>query len=461
MKKLLVISYHFPPSTEVGGLRAANFVRHLPEFGWAPHVLTLRDDYLERTDHGKLRCADEVKISKAGRMPTLSPLYIKAKRLLKRSSGESDKTPGQAGKQPGRGQSGETFPEKLRRYVLSFWSLPDEQRSWVLPALIQAVSIVRKEKIDCILTSSPPYSVHLVGWLTKLLTGVRWVADFRDPWMTGGRKALYATCDASLKIERWLEKRVVKKADLVVANTSKLHEEFGKAYGFHMPHSHFVCVTNGFDEEFFSAFESVRKESIFTMTYTGTLYFGRTPEPVFQAVHELIGEGHIDARAIRIRLVGHCRHINGRPTESVVGQYALDGVVEVVEPVDYRRAIEMIKASQLALLLAPSQPYQIPAKAYDYIGAGTDILALAEEGATSDLIRSTGTGATFGQTDIAGLKEFILQSMARQHNPRSEETTRAVAMYEIRAIVRKLALHLDGIPNTGKPAELMSTTKAG
>jgi Glycosyl transferase 4-like domain len=413
-KKVLLISYHYPPSVEVGGLRCANFSRHLPHFGWSPFVLTLKDKYLDRTDPEKLKYVGSVEIFKAGRMPTVSQVYVGIKRIAQRLFRKSSEpvTRSDSGTGPGGSSSrvAETRSQKLRRYILSFLSLPDEQRNWVLPAVIQGVRIIKREKIDCIFTSSPPYSVNLVGWLLKLITGVRWIADFRDPWMTGGSKKLYMTCVASLGIERWLEWRVVQKADLVVANTEMLCEAFRKAYGSQLP-DRFVCITNGFDGELFSSFGPVEKEKVFTIIYTGTLYFGRTPEPVFQAVRELIQEERIDAQAIRIRLVGHCQVIDGRPTGEVVRGYQLDGVVEVLEPVSYNRAIEMVRQSQLALLLAPNQPYQIPAKAYDYMGTGTKIMALAEDGATCDLVRSTGVGAAFRPSDTAGIKEFLVRSM--------------------------------------------------
>jgi hypothetical protein len=304
-KKVLLISYHYPPSVEVGGLRCANFSRHLPRFGWMPYILTLKDEYLDTADPEKLKCVGSVKIFKAGRMPTVSQAYVGIKRIahwLFRKSSESV-TRSNGGTGPGQSSSrvAETWSQKLRRYILSFLSLPDEQRNWVLPAVIQGVRIIKREKIDCIFTSSPPYSVNLVGWLLKAITGVRWIADFRDPWMTGGSKKLYVTCAVSLGIERWLERRVVEKADLLVANTEMLSEAFRKAYGSQLS-DRCVCITNGFDGELFSSFGPVEKEKVFTITYTGTLYFGRTPEPVFQAVHELIHEERIDAQSIRIRL---------------------------------------------------------------------------------------------------------------------------------------------------------------
>lgn len=455
-KKVLLISYHYPPSVEVGGLRCANFSRHLPRFGWIPYVLTLKDEYLDTADPEKLKRVGSVKIFKAGRMPTVSQAYVGIKRIaqwLFRKSSESV-TRSDGGTGPGQSSSrvAETWSQKLRRYILSFLSLPDEQRNWVLPAVIQGVRIIKREKIDCIFTSSPPYSVNLVGWLLKAITGVRWIADFRDPWMTGGSKKLYMTCAASLGIERWLERRVVEKADLLVANTEMLSEAFRKAHGSQLS-DRCVCITNGFDGELFSSFGPVEKEKVFTITYTGTLYFGRTPEPVFQAVHELIHEERIDAQSIRIRLVGHCQVIDGRPTGEIVHDYQLEGIVEVLKPVSYKRAIEMVKQSQLALLLAPNQPYQIPAKAYDYMGTGTRILALAEDGATCDLVRSTGVGSAFRPSDTAGIKEFLLRSMSPDCLSIESKSKGPVSEYEIQSLTRRLARYLDSFGGQGERAE--------
>ena len=245
-------------------------------------------------------------------------------------------------------------------------------RNWLLPATIQAVRIIRREKIDCILTSCPPYTVQLVGLLAKWLTGVTWVADFRDPWMTAGTKSLYATCSASLWIDRRLERAVLRNADLVVANTPALCEAFRRASGS-MPATRFAFIPNGYDREFLSRFQRTPKDAVFSVVYTGSLYFGRTPEPVFGALRELLDEGLMDIEDVRFRLVGHCRHVDGHPIDDMVNRYGLKGVVETLDPVPYSRAIEMIGQSHLALLLAPDQPYQIPAKVYDYMGIGTRV----------------------------------------------------------------------------------------
>lgn len=187
------------------------------------------------------------------------------------------------------------------------------------------------------------------------------------------------------------------------------------------------------------------KEKVFTIIYTGTLYFGRTPEPVFRAVQELIQEGRIQLETVRFRLVGHCRSVEGRSIDEVISQYHLKEVVEVLDPVPYVRAIEMIRQSHLALLLAPNQPYQIPAKAYDYMGIGTKILAIAEEGATADLIRSTGVGGAFSPSDIEGIKKFVLQVSHENDRSRDGAELEAAARFDVTELTRQLAARLDRI----------------
>jgi len=259
--------------------------------------------------------------------------------------------------------------------------------------------------------------------------------------MTASSKSLYATSAASMAIERWMERAVVTGADRVIANTEMLGEELRKAYSSTPPEK-FVCITNGFDREFFSQFAHLQKEEVFTIIYAGSLYFGRTPEPLFQAIHELVREGSVERRSVRIRLVGHCRLVEGRPIDELIQRYDLADVVEVLEPVPYSRAIEMIRQSHLALLLAPNQPYQIPAKVYDYMGAGTRVLALAREGATANLIRNTGIGATFGPSDIVGIKDFIGQEIGAS---RSWLNPDAVSQFDLESISRQLAHELGNL----------------
>jgi len=286
-KKILLITYHFPPSPAVGGLRIEKFAKYLPEYNWNPYVLTAKDNLHKNMDLERLDELRNLKIYKARPLPTSDVMFLKIKEAYKKITNKGSSDTKEKTKQENHG--GKEFPPKekigtkLKRYIFSIMTLPDSERSWIFPAFFRAVLEIKRERIQCILTSGPPYSVHLVGLLVKRVTGVRWVADFRDPWMTGGAKRLYYTCDLSLKMDRWLERNVIQKADIVVTTTDRLCEKLKAEYNNKNPEK-YLCITNGFDAEYFSRFKHLGKYEKFTLTYAGSLYFGRSPEPVFQAL---------------------------------------------------------------------------------------------------------------------------------------------------------------------------------
>jgi glycosyltransferase involved in cell wall biosynthesis len=445
---ILLITYHYPPSMAVGGLRLANFVRYLPENGWQPCVLTIQDRYLDQMDPQRLRGLDHARVYKTVKTPTVSDLYLKLKRLLEPMpngpSGLQRQLPHPAPKEI-RHPAVETMPHRLKRYIFSLLlSLPDGERNWVLPAVARGLGIIRRERIDCILTSCPPHSVHLIGLALKLLTRVHWVADFRDPWITGSKKRLYYTSQLSMKIEDRLEKQVLRRADVVLANTSMLLRKLQQTHGKILS-SKFVHIPNGFDPQESSHWRSLGKYRRFTITYAGSLYFGRSPEPVFAALRALIGAGRLRNEEVCVKLVGQCGQIDGRPSTEVVRHYGLEGVVDISPPVPYRQAMEMIARSHLALLLAPDQPYQIPAKAYDYLGTGIPILALAGEGATADMVRETQAGGVFAPGDLEGIKAFISNAVAQGSEKPKMNHALVRQQLDIRTVVQRLAVYCDAV----------------
>jgi glycosyltransferase involved in cell wall biosynthesis len=434
MKRVLLISYHFPPSPAVGGLRAVNFARHLPEHGWEPAVLTLPAD-AESGDETHLRAVSSIPVDRVRPWLTVGDLYRKVKGAYRKTDAVSGDMPSM-NREQNQGQAA-----SLRQWVLSLLSVPDGERGWIAPAVLRALALVRRQRCACIVTSCPPYSVHVVGLLVKLMTGVRWIADFRDPWMSGGRKALYVTTALSLRLDRWLERKVVEHADVVVANTAALTEKLRCGYPG-MSSTKFVTISNSIDLERFAQYWTMPKAPVFTITYTGSLYFNRSPEPVFAAIRRLIDERRLSADSIRIVLAGQCDQVGGVPTKDIVGRYGLDGVVSVLAPVAHAEALHLIRSSHLALLLAPTQPNQIPAKAYDYIGLGTQVLALASAGATADLVNTHKVGAVFEPTDISGIAGFI-EAECRQRSAPDASRPPAAAAFDARLNAGRLAAVLN------------------
>ena len=216
-----------------------------------------------------------------------------------------------------------------------------------------------------------------------------------------------------------------------------------------MPGEKFVFIPNAIPGRASSEGTRVSKYEAFTLTYTGSLYLGRSPEPVCQAVSLLIREGKAKPESIRIKLVGDCSDSDGVPTASLVRKYGLESVVEVRDLVSHAEALEIISRSHLALLFAAGLPFQIPAKAYDYLGAGTRILAIADDGATVDLIRDTGCGRAFPPEDVGRIATFIYQEMTSLP-PSNDGPAASVVRFDVRRITEELSRHLRRVAETSR-----------
>ena len=442
-QRMLFIAYHFPPSAAIGGQRVVNFARGLRAAGWSPYILTIRDQDVEQLDRGRVDQATGLTITKARVLPTILDAALAVARLLRGRRGSRAVTlPEDAAPTVGAPAAEEGIARQFRRYALSMLALPDLQRGWILPAAFRAIQTIRRERITWIMTSCPPYSVHLIGLIVKLITGVRWVADFRDPWMTTGSKRLYPTSALSKKIEGWLERLVMERADVVTFNVDRLRRAYQGRYA-HVPTEKFVFIPNGIAGSA-GAITPAKKYDTFTLSYTGALYVGRSAEPIFQAIARLIENGSITAEAVRVKLVGQCREMNGVPTSTVVSRYGLDSIVDVIDPVPQKEAQQIIRQSHLALLLAPNLPYQIPAKVYDYLGAGTPILAIAEEGGTADLIRETDFGKAFPSEDVAGIAQVIYQEFTAR-GADSPNHASVLARFDVKRITADLLAQLDSV----------------
>ncbi|KPL02135.1 MAG: hypothetical protein AMJ73_09210, partial [candidate division Zixibacteria bacterium SM1_73] len=199
-RKVLLITYYFPPMGMGGVQRTSKFAKYLPGFGWTPFVLTVKDVHYWAEDPSLLEeLPPEVKVIRTG---SFDPLRIsfKLKSLFKK-----------------RKQRNKYVKESTaQRSKLSSWLFfPDSKIGWVPFALLSGLNLIRKERIDLIFTTSPPPSLHLVGYLLKLLTGKPWVVDFRDPW-TGYKFEIFPT-RLHLFLKNQLVRLIIKNADRIIS----------------------------------------------------------------------------------------------------------------------------------------------------------------------------------------------------------------------------------------------------
>jgi glycosyltransferase involved in cell wall biosynthesis len=371
---ILLASYHFPPDAAVGALRVAKLARILPEFGWAPHVLTVRDDLRrEGLDEGRLEGLQDIPVLRTGELPRVFETLGRA-RFVFGSRSVGPNAAAIAAPIPAAA-AGETLERWLARAFKSlFLFLPDDKKNWSLRAAASAVRLIRQRRIEWVLTSGPPFSTHIIGLVAKLLTGVKWVADFRDPWvdMLPERNPAMVSA-ASDRLESWMEWSVVTRADRILTTTERMRSAMTGRYSS-LPPERFVCMPNSVDTDRIQPGDLRCKFEVFTITYTGSLYFHRTPEPLFEAVGQLLASDKASRESIRIKLVGQCREVNGRDTLRLAGSYGLDGVVEVIDRVPHCEAVRIMQRSHLLLLLAPERHrLVVPAKIFDYFGSGASI----------------------------------------------------------------------------------------
>jgi glycosyltransferase involved in cell wall biosynthesis len=307
-------------------------VRYLPKFGWLPVVVAPPRVPWEPEDESLL-----------AQVPPQTPV---------------ERVPFASG-----------FIGKLARHCAP-------EAHWLWPAKRACERMIAEHRPAAILTSSPPGCVHLLGRRLRKRHGLPWLADFRDPWVTNIR---WPRLTFGVRFARWLEARVMRQANLLIANTPLNQRGWADAYP---QEAHkMVTITNGFDpERFVDAHDSDRAESgaggELTMLHAGELYSERDPRPLLGALRELQAGGK--PLSMRVDFVG--RQSGGLfDFTQEVRDRGLEKVVRLEEQMPYAEAIRrMMRADILLLVHAPDSLIGVPAKLYEYLGAGRPILALAE-----------------------------------------------------------------------------------
>jgi glycosyltransferase involved in cell wall biosynthesis len=412
-RRILLASYHFPPSAAVGGLRIAKFAKVLPELGWEPYVLTVRSSLrADGLDKERLQGLECVPVVETGELPRLlefavDRLTVLRQRLRSAAAEDGGRDSGSHGHY--YTLRAESLERRLGRYVASLLlQLPDDKKNWAARAIPSAIRLIRRHGISWVFTSGPPFSGHAIGLAAKTLTNARWVADFRDPWvdMLPDR---YPETRSRLSdwIERGMEAGVVRRADLVVTTTGPMRDAIHARYP-DVPPERIVCIPNGIDARQVERGHQPRAAGPLTIIYAGSLYFDRTPEPLFAALAALRQSGRAQPHDILVRFVGDCECIEGIRTCDLARRYGVQDAVEVLPRVPFSEAIRLMQEAHLLLVLAPTcHRLVVPAKIYDYLGSGSLILALAEPGATTDLIAETRSGACFSDSDVAGVADYL------------------------------------------------------
>jgi hypothetical protein len=327
---------------------------------------------------------------------------------------------------------------RLMQGVLEKIPVIDFDCLWNPTAWAACRKVVARERPDAVLTSSPPHSVHLLGRKLKRYMGIPWVADFRDPWVAGRQRN-----GRSFLLPQYLEKLVMRDADLILANAPNALGTLQDDYPEYR--QKMISLTNGYDPgPQKPPCPPPHNGRAITILHCGELYAGRDPRGLLEALRQFTGNG----QAIEVVLLGrnHGGEFNLCHEIEIRG---LSRTVRLVDQVAYARAKQAAADADILLLIdAPGRKIGVPAKLYEYFGAGRPILALAgADGDTASTLRASGVCHRVADpTDVAGIKSALQQLVAELAKGKSApRDTSGLAAFTREAIARQLAQALDRI----------------
>jgi glycosyltransferase involved in cell wall biosynthesis len=407
---ILMIAHAYPPYPVVGSLRAAKVARAFREAGHQVTVITARLP----GDTGKRRPeAEGVTVRTVRVLPHPTELYrrLKQGRVSKIRRSDDRQAPP------------ETRTAAWKRYVLSALLLPDDQQGFVLPAVARGLRVLR-EDAELIYTTAPPFSVHLVGLALKAATGVRWAAEFRDPWTDYPGKPPYLRSALSDALEGWLERRCLASADHVISASDAIRELLARKVESR-ERNRFLVIRNGIDQ--LSPPPDPQPESPpYRIVHVGELYHFRDPRPLLRALASFREKSGFGPRDVELEFVGHCRWYHDVSVEGFVEDLGLSDLVRFRDRVAHDQGLELMQSADLLLLFAQRQPAQVPNKLYEYLAARRPILALADEdGETARMLRRVGGHFVVDGDEPEGLST-ALETAVRSRASTASHTNESV-----------------------------------
>jgi len=390
--------------------RTLRFAQYLPEFNWEPVVLSAHPRVYPGVSPASLaEVPPHLQVRRAFALDTARHLSLRG-----------------------------AYPQWL--------ALPDRWWSWWLGAVPAGLSLIRKVKPDVLWSTYPIATAHLIAYTLHRLTGIRWVADFRDPMVEPD----YPSNRLERRAFEWIDCRTLKHCERAVFTAPGALRLYAERYP-DILQSRLTIIENGYDESSFvgaeqSADAGRSGRGPLVLVHSGTVYPSeRDPRPFFAALSELCGNGGIKRGELRVvlRATGSDDYLRG-----LIARYGIEGIVTLEPALPYRTALaEIIAADGLLVLQAANCNNQVPAKLYEYLRARRPILALTDPaGDTAAVLRNAGIDTIArldSQEEISRLLVHFLELLRQQRAPVAGETTVVAASRRARTI--ELARVLDAV----------------
>ena len=384
-KKVLIISYYWPPSGGPGVQRWLKFVKYLPEFNIEPILFIPKNANYPLLD--KSLSDDVNKDLKVIQFPIteISGFLPKFKFLNSVRSGNISKPHNQS------------LLQKIIFFIRGNLFIPDMKIFWKSSSVNFLSDYLPKNNIDTIITTGPPHSVHLIGLELKRKLNINWISDFRDPWVKLNYLNRFHLLPFSRKSHISLRNKVLINSNAVIVTSERLKDLFSNIT------SNIYKITNGFDY----IIKENNLDNKFSISHIGSLYPERNPKFLWDSIEELF-EGSFK-KDLQINFIGN----TSEKIKKELSRRKFHNHVRFYDYVDYNRALELMCSSQALLMIEVNDEessYAIPGKLFDYLNSKRPIISIGPNiSEVSEILNNTNSGKFFNYHDKRNLKLYINQ----------------------------------------------------
>ena len=394
MKRLLIVTYYWPPTGGSGVQRWVKFSKYLPLHGWQPVVYTPENPERLATDESLLseipECTEVLKTR------ILEP-YSAYRKFFGVKPGGGEVNPVSS--------NDASLKKRISLWIRGNMFIPDPRVFWVRPSVKFLKRYLAEHPVDAVVTTGPPQSMHLIGLELKKALGLPWIADFRDPWT---QMFYYKHLGLNARSDRKhheLERAVLDAADRVIAVTPSVRDDFRA-----LTSTPVELITNGYDEEDFSGPLPERKDGSFRVVHTGLFAADGNPLALWEALAEMCKRDSDFRKRLQIRLSGKTdAAILQAVRDAGLGDNLLDlGYLPHSGITGEQRSADILL---LPLRREPEYAKVLPGKIFEYIASGRPVLGTGQpDGEAARLLRESGAGDMFDWDDVAGPTDFLSSS---------------------------------------------------
>ncbi|TRO66349.1 glycosyltransferase family 4 protein [Christiangramia sabulilitoris] len=421
MKKVLIITYYWPPAGGPGVQRWLNFVKYLGDFEVEPVVYVPENPHYPIIDKSFVEEIPKgVRVIKNKIFEPYSIAGIFSRKDTETISSGIIKD-----------EEEQTALQKAMLYIRGNYFIPDARKFWITPSVKFLKEEIKDGNYDAIITTGPPHSLHLIALNLKKVMGLNWIADFRDPWTQIGYHDKLRLNSTARKKHEDLEKEVLNTADQIITTSFTTREEF-----VNKTSKPVTVITNGYDE---AGGNKDVKNPKFQVAHIGSLLAGRNPENLWKAFQDLLEEDKRFQEYFEFSLAG-------KVSETVlksIGSYGLDKFLVNEGYVDHSRALEKQKEASVLLLIEIDSIETrgiIPGKLFEYMASGNPILAVGpEQWDVEKIIQETNSGHCFTYQDISGIKDHLKTLFQKYMNDEQMSASKNIEKYHRKTLTGELA----------------------